>query len=203
MSNIRRSMMAASRHKGGGGGLPAGYTEVVAIANQGAAYINTGWVPKVAPRLVTDIMVTGGSDQDIVGMDATAPTWSADVYMGGNGTCYYRYGSTSYVSFTTNMNDKTIYYHLDIGQDYIVDGVIKRTMTAYDFSPNTKECKLFAGRTGRTQACTMKRTQLYDGDTLVRDFIPCISPNNVVGMYDLITGAFYSSATSTQFIVQL
>lgn len=188
-------MMMAGR---GGGVLPPGYTEVMAIANQRAAYINTGWIPKVAPRLVTDIMVTGGTDEDIVGMDATAPTWSADVYM--SGTCYYRYGSTIYSAFASGMTNKTIFYHLDVGQDFIVDGVNKKTMSAYDFSSNTKECKLFSGRTGRTQACVMKRTQLYDGATLVRDFIPCISPNNIIGMYDIVTGTFYSSATSTSFI---
>jgi hypothetical protein len=34
--------------------------------------------------------------------------------------------------------------------------------------------------------------QVYDNGTLVRDLVPCIDPNNVVGAYDLVNDVFYS-----------
>lgn len=196
MSQLRRAMMRASRQSGGE--LPTGYTAVEAIQNGGAAYIDTLWTPKVAPRLVTELYVIGGSDQDIVGMDNTAPTWSADIYTSSNGSCYYRYGSTSYQFFTTNIGNR-VWASVDIGKDFIVNGVNKKTMADYDFSSNTKTCRLFSGRNGRTQNCAMKRAQLYDGDTMVRDFVPCKNEHGVCGMYDMVNGEFYASVTTTNF----
>ena len=32
-----------------------------------------------------------------------------------------------------------------------------------------------------------------------RDMIPCINPNNVVGMYDMVEGVFYGSANEYEF----
>jgi hypothetical protein len=39
-----------------------------------------------------------------------------------------------------------------------------------------------------------------EGASLIREFIPCINPNNIVGMYDTVNGVFYSSPNGTAFI---
>lgn len=41
--------------------------------------------------------------------------------------------------------------------------------------------------------------QIYDNDILIRDYIPCINPNGIYGLYDKVNNQFYSSASSTQF----
>lgn len=41
--------------------------------------------------------------------------------------------------------------------------------------------------------------RIYEGDTLVRDFVPCKSPSGTFGMYDLVTGRFFASATAVAF----
>lgn len=41
--------------------------------------------------------------------------------------------------------------------------------------------------------------RIYEGDTLVRDFVPCKSPDGTFGMYDLVTGRFFASATAVAF----
>lgn len=42
--------------------------------------------------------------------------------------------------------------------------------------------------------------KLWLNGTLVRDMIPCIDPNNVVGLYDAVNGVFYSSPNGEAFV---
>lgn len=42
--------------------------------------------------------------------------------------------------------------------------------------------------------------KLFVSGTLVRDMIPCIDPNNVVGMYDVVNNVFYSSPNGAAFV---
>lgn len=48
--------------------------------------------------------------------------------------------------------------------------------------------------------CSFFGFKILQNDILVRDFIPCINPNNVVGMYDIVNGVFYSSPNGTAFV---
>lgn len=42
--------------------------------------------------------------------------------------------------------------------------------------------------------------KLFVEGTLVRDMVPCIDPNNVVGLYDLVNDVFYSSPNGAAFV---
>ena len=42
--------------------------------------------------------------------------------------------------------------------------------------------------------------KLFIEGTLVRDMIPCVNPNNVVGLYDLVNNVFYSSPNGAEFV---
>ena len=42
--------------------------------------------------------------------------------------------------------------------------------------------------------------KLFVEGTLVRDMIPCIDPNNVVGLYDTVNNVFYSSPNGAAFV---
>ena len=42
--------------------------------------------------------------------------------------------------------------------------------------------------------------KLFVSGTLVRDMVPCIDPNNVVGLYDLANNTFYSSPNGSAFV---
>ena len=41
--------------------------------------------------------------------------------------------------------------------------------------------------------------QIYDNDTLIRDYVPCMDNNGVYGLYDKVNGVFYTSATDSGF----
>jgi hypothetical protein len=42
--------------------------------------------------------------------------------------------------------------------------------------------------------------KLFVEGTLVRDMVPCIDPNNVVGLYDTVNNVFYSSPNGAAFV---
>jgi hypothetical protein len=42
--------------------------------------------------------------------------------------------------------------------------------------------------------------KLFVEGELVRDMVPCIDPNNVVGLYDLVNNVFYSSPNGAAFV---
>ena len=42
--------------------------------------------------------------------------------------------------------------------------------------------------------------KLFVEGTLVRNMVPCKDPNNVVGLYDLVNGVFYSSPNGAAFV---
>jgi len=46
----------------------------------------------------------------------------------------------------------------------------------------------------------MYKFQIYDNGSMVRNFIPCINPDLVVGLYDTINNKFYQSSTATPLI---
>lgn len=45
--------------------------------------------------------------------------------------------------------------------------------------------------------CKIYSAKIFDGEELKRDFVPCKNPSGVVGLYDLVDGAFYQSKWNT------
>lgn len=43
--------------------------------------------------------------------------------------------------------------------------------------------------------------KMWDNNTLVRDFIPCINDSDVAGLYDIVNNVFYSNAGSGSFTI--
>lgn len=41
--------------------------------------------------------------------------------------------------------------------------------------------------------------RIYDGNTIIRDYIPCIGPTGTAGLYDLVGGKFYGNSGSGSF----
>lgn len=41
--------------------------------------------------------------------------------------------------------------------------------------------------------------QIFQNGKIVRDFVPCINPEGIAGLYDLAEGGFYKSATTTNY----
>lgn len=98
---------------------------------------------------------------------------------------------------------------IDNGVLTIDDNVIaSSTSTAFDST--AVSIILFACKSGSDDSITRLANKvkiyfckIYDEGTLIRDFVPCISPENEVGLYDLVEDKFYKSNGTGEFSAQI
>jgi hypothetical protein len=187
--------------------LPTGYTILDYIANTSSSggYIDTGILPNDNNwKFEGSWMLTGNIEtyQSIVAS-----------YSGETANSYriiYNNTSTTSVLINTNteastQNTATVNganewntFSIQYGAATINGTVVSILTTAGTaitdniclFS-NTVAAKILIGR--------IRRFKAWHNGTLVRDMIPCINPQSVYGMYDIINDVFYGSSNANNF----
>lgn len=162
--------------------LPSGYTRLTHIESTGTQYINTG---------INAIVGT----KAIVGFQASAtPTtnwWILSAVTSGS------------VLFRAGVNAST--FRTDAGFAY------NQTANLTSYTVATGTCSvnmtiplyLFAQNEGGAVEFGKFKLyfcQLYNDGVLVRDYIPCIDTNGVVGLYDMVTASFFGNAGTGVFV---
>lgn len=188
---IRRRMMGKK------GILPQGYEELELLTNPKTAFFNTGVYrgETTLIKVVTKIRWNA--------FDSTALMFSDNgVFVGtrGNGEwCNANINATSLSAQLGVLYDVTMERTSLNEQVLTVNGTSVTTVRAQTGNNYTYLFNIGNTTPYYKCLCSMGRTQIYSDGVLVRDFVPCINPNNVYGMYDLITSVFYSSQGSVQF----
>lgn len=190
MSNFRRRLMMSLKNKE--------YTKLEYIESTGTQYIDTEYVFKNKPKVVGDIMITSGSDKDIMGTPiAKAGCFIID-FKGAR--LYYRYSSTSYTNISTGIQVNQ-WYNMEFSDKVIVDGVRKGAIASYDFSSNTQSFLIGKGRT--YGYARFKEIKMYDGDELVRDLVPYYKKDvDKAGMLDKVHNVFYTNQGTGEFLYE-
>ena len=100
----------------------------------------------------------------------------------------------------------------NIGTDYEIEGYVNGKvsldgveqswqLTAGNTSSASNNFYLFAFGGGITNTTYYFHGYMFDSNNnLLRHFIPCIDPNDVVGLYDFVTDTFYHSGSGTELI---
>ena len=188
----RRTMMG----KSGGSILPSGYTKLTWLTNGGGAWFGTGVQRTDATSqlidIECDIIISTNSNNGFMGSD------------NGNffGIANLKWDNAGQIEgdITLNQLYHVLMYRDNINtQTFYVDGslvstrsrTLSGTKQVYVFNIFNSSAYQIKGSLGRTK--------IWKARELVRDFVPCIDPNNVYGMYDLVGEQFYSSMTSTPF----
>lgn len=188
--------------------LPYGYTELEHIRSTGTQYIDTG------------VNLSNNSNVEI-NAKLVATQRSKTYYVFGSSVENNRYmiavsGYTNnYIVDFANMNyrlnssvsafDSEFHTHKITNLYYYVDGILQGYRSSLTFT-NTSSAYIFDVRdrstasTVGTQSWEIKYCKIWDGNNLIRDFIPCKNPSNVIGMYDTVNDVFYSNAGSGSFI---
>lgn len=195
MNVSRRRYMGAK----GGSILPEGYTQLEYIENINNSYIDTG----------CQLDFTETIDCDIAVMDYTQYGYLFAEYDNDTSNC------TRVILSVNAGYDLLSYYNTKAsgGSEALApcpyfDRInISLTPTGCYFN------NVFYERTNFTQGTAYngnmhilfrtnpaKARIYYFGISGKRNMIPCISPNNVVGMYDTIGNQFYSSLSNTAFV---
>ena len=182
--------------------LPDGYTHLEYLTSDGNAYIDTGIAPDQNTKFEVDLAFLGSNGTNIAGVRNT----SSDsinrfglITFSSTGKIGAFFGATQIQGITTNTSRHS--YILSKSGLYI-DG------TQYGSAmSNTFSCAygitLFGFRNGSTSvAATKSRTyfsKCYQNNVLVQHLVACRNPDGVLGMYDLVSKAFYKNAGSGSF----
>ena len=190
--------------------LPDEYMQLQYIESTGTQFINTGFVPNTNTK----------AELHIGGVNANSfPTTSGGWFIGSRtaylqatfGTYYNPSNQSLYGGFGNQQPSKVISTSEFYDKDhlFIIDknGLYLDEEKVLSFTSSFNgEYPLYlftinlAGARASILSFKLYYCKLWDGETLVRDFIPCkrIS-DDVVGLYDTVTNEFYSNVDAENF----
>lgn len=178
--------------------LPSGYTELEYVESVGSPYLDTGVVPATTTRVVCDFRYVA------VPTARSRNGWTSTVsgaFWFGTDNTPAKFGASVSADFAvadTGVELDTGRHTFDISMVAIkFDGApVANPGTAYQGAGSGNTMYLFASRhpqsgtVGAGGKIAIYSCQIYDGDTLVRDFVPARrASDNAVGLYDRTSGA--------------
>ena len=196
------------------GVLPAGYTELQFVYANGNQYVDTGinetqcthgkykvQVTSMPARNGNHILSAKNTYLPFLKAKTTSPydtIWGQSLK--GNG-----------------LTDNDVLVSWDIATDYEIEGYVDGKvsldgveqswqLTAGSTSSASNNFYLFTYGGSPTNTTYRFHGYMYwckmfdSNNNLLRHFIPCIDPNDVVGLYDLVTETFYHSDSDTELI---
>ena len=177
--------------------LPTEYQEVEHIQSSGTQYIDTGFV-------------VNKSDSYVLEIDGLFPS-QAQVYQGCNGYMQFfvssKYGINNESSISVGNRDTVRIAYANQTATLTVNGsqVESKSWASYN-GANVKLGVLRMGDTnngwfnGGAASGTIYGYKLWKDEVLVSDCIPCYrKSDNIVGLYDLVNGVFYTNAGTGNF----
>lgn len=197
------------------------YTRVEYIESTGTQYIDTEY--KFTSDRVKVIMVienrNTAAGAALCGTENAGYTGSTTDQNGWFSPLLYSYAADGATVFTLNVGGTPYAIKVSIPKDaqhtlevetfgngtgqivcdgnvtnYSYIGHLDKLFNFYLFAESyAEDAKSFSKH--RLYSC-----QLYDNDVLVRDFVPCVHTDGIVGLYDSVTQKFYTNAGDGEFI---
>ncbi len=194
-------------HQDAGGRLPSGYTELQYIESTGTQWIDTGFKPDQYTRVSLEFQATSNPSNDwILGVRKSTNVDSYGAMAGSSTSITSWFGTASVTktvspitnrfNFDKNKEETTISY--DDGESVIISNSPSEFKSEYNLfllNINLADSPANAAISGRLYSC-----KIYSDEQLVRDFIPCINPDGIIGLYDLEHSIFYENAGTGNFV---
>ena len=188
-------------------GEPYDYA-VSSLESTGAAWTRTGWTPttNTAAKVIakTDLGVCPFGVH--LAFNAFINTKNND----GTATIFWAFGNASGSLTCTNPDDYARSYNdwqfgpdgLRIGEDIYQnlgayaarDGVTANICLPFRASGYNNH-----NAVSKNGNASVKSAKIWEGDEIVRDFVPCVT-NGVPVFYDRVRGGYYGSRTATPFV---
>lgn len=189
--------------------LPSGYKQLAYVKSTGTQYVNTGVIPTTNTRVVIEF--------EWISPPTNVSTWhtvfgsrtssgSGDQFniTTDSGNSYAGFASQE-ITVTQPYNKANTRYVVDISKNgVIVNGVNAGTFNSglnvvssypmYVFGRNN------AGTFGNGMTGKVMSMKIYNGTTLIRDYIPCKNASGTVGLWDDVNSVFYGNAGSGSFV---
>ncbi len=171
----------------------------VAVHAGGNSWVDTGIKAKDTIKIQLKFKLQKLTGNDFVG------TWFGPVsknlrFFGYDENFYLDYGNAEGARCVHGYVDVTKTYEYELGNCYIKDLKTSETLAAgnkqtFDYSSDENNILLFSeGEIGDIYYC-----KIYDGDTLVRDFVPKYDADNKPRLYDNVSDAYFETKGTEDF----
>lgn len=190
--------------------LPAGFKKCVYLQSDGTQWINTQVVPNSETGLYFKALQLSYGNFVPLGLEENSYAIYPPRY--NNKELYYKWGNASTKIMTWDKADDLIFssylnfYNSKIAKFNSSDTDAYSQITSQTGTFTIPICLFSWNYNGSYNATTGKwggriyRAQITQGDTLIRDFVPCLDTDNRPCMYDLITQeAYYNQSEGTEF----
>ena len=202
--NMLDQAINALRDKAAGGGnidsgiLPAGYIPVPCIKFTGQQAVDTGIICNQDTEIRAVYTVDADGGMYIYGVTNDAQTASITAYRSANGG-NWRFGSQR-ISLTTPVNEVMVWGIQHNKKRILRANVSSTYSTVTDFTAETT--MVLGGRfynnaveEGTMLVGKVIAFDMYDDETLLLSFVPCINPEGECGFFDKVSQQFHGSAT--------
>lgn len=176
-------------------GLPSGYKQLEYIESSGTQFIDTGIKAKNNTKVIAECNITYGTNWVMI-----LGSYDTGAYFSwwANATNIYAYYGSQNKSGNGATGKQTIIANgskwSDSANSFVFsDASFTAPSTMYLFSVHNGGSS-YANASMKLYAC-----QIYDDGTLVRNFIPCRTPNREIGLWDDVNGVFYANAGTGTF----
>jgi len=182
--------------------LPAGYKELEYIEASGASYFGTG--VKFNPEVDSCTVVFKGNDTTNNGMilasTGTKPYWWLYYYYNGSSIRVCADNGSGQQNILGASNDTNKHTAVYKSKHLYMDGVDKGSLSNTYTQTATNLSMFSYGGAGYPFKGRIYYVDIQRDGQCVRMFIPAQrNSDSVAGMYDIVTGTFYTSASSTAF----
>lgn len=182
-------------------GLPSGYTKLDYIQSSGTQYINTGYIPKTNTKVIADIDFLSGNTtyNCIFGVGQTSSNQFVVYRTNASTITGQIYSSATYNTSGVAINGR---HTVELSNGAFKYGTFSTTFAAQSFTysyPLAIFAMNSAGSPTLQAHMALYSFKIYEGETLVHDFVPCINLSNVIGLYDVVGKQFYSNAGTGEF----
>ncbi len=183
------------------GRLPTGYTEVEYLESSGTQWIDTDFTPNQNSSMSITFQDTLGNtdSRTIAGAGTGNDSFAISTYLGGTAEyCAqqaFQVGNFGTDMTTVELRKNVLYKNNSVIYTFNTTAFTTQySLTLFMFNLNG------GTNTENGNGIRIFSAKVYDNDSLIRDFVPCINANNEVGMYDLVSQTFFANNGEGAFV---
>lgn len=182
--------------------------EVEYLESTGTQWIDTLVNPLVSPTVHIGMEFINSADKDYLGNTNLGSVIGSSLFIADFADYklqYYRYASVYSVAATDVISTGT-FHDLVIGKSVYVDSTFTYSSpNTYIYDVSQTNIMLFKSGRGNPASFRCSYFKLYDGEILVRDFIPVRFTNELGqsegAMYDKVSRQLFRNAGTGQFVI--
>jgi hypothetical protein len=178
------------------------------IESTGAQWIDTGYKVTSNTNIILDYEFISGNSNSFIPLAVQRVTNGSDMFGIWVNSSTYKvaviYGTVDSGSIS-GTNGKGRHVYSNTGNKFYIDNTLIKTIQTNSFA-STGTLPIFALRTSLTAVDTRNSSgklyslQIFENDTLARDFKPALDENGVVCLYDKISKEYYYNAGTGDFV---